>query len=314
MDYIQVVDDSFLQRLALSKGGWMECDSQDFNQVLNQAEKFKPPLMMPGGSACNTMKGLAALGVPTAITGCVGNDSVGNMVLSTIEKLGITPLFKRCHRSTSQVASLVTPDGERTFCVFVETEKEISSKDLKPSFFQGVDIVHVEGYRLPNDIYVETAMKMAKDAGALVTFDLCNPVYAEKYRERIYGLLNEYVDILFLDRDEAYALTHFEPERACDFLKNYCNLAIVKVGSEGCWIGENGAVTHYPTTPKQMTDSTGAGDLFAAGFLYGILNHEPLANCVQYAHLLGGTVIENFGAEIPNEMWADLRQKICSTK
>lgn len=312
MDYIQPVDESFLQRLAISKGGWKDCDGHTFNQMLALAEKFKPPVLVSGGSACNTMKGLAALGVSTSITGNIGRDQAGERVLEIVQKSGVHPLCTRSNMATCQVASLVTADGERAFCVYNEAEKEISAVHLKKSFFENVDLVHVEGYRLMNDTYVESAMKMAKEAGALISFDLCNPVYCEKFRERIYGVLNEYVDVVFLDRAEAFALTHLDPEKACHFLKNYCNLTVIKVGADGCWVGCNGNVTLYPAIPTQMVDATGAGDLFASGFLYGMLKKVPLSTCAQYGHILASSVIQHYGAEIPTDQWPSIREKIAA--
>ncbi len=316
MDYIQSVDETCLRRLAVSKGGWKECDLHTFTQALATDTTYKPPLMISGGPACNTMKGLAALGIQTAITGNLGLDHMGDLVLDVIKKSGITPLCTRGNTVTAQIVSLVTSDGERAFCVYNESEKKITAKDLKKSYFEGVDIVHVEGYRLMNGSYVETAMEMAKEAGALITFDLCNPTYGEKYRDRIYGILNEYVDVLFLERDEAYALTHFDPEKACDFLKNYCDLTIIKVGAEGCWIGQKGEVSHYAAIPTEVVDSTGSGDLFASGFIYGLLNKAPLLQCVQLGLLLSSAVVQQYGAEIQEDKWPSLREKVklCSSQ
>ncbi|MCH9609233.1 MAG: Ribokinase [Chlamydiales bacterium] len=310
IDYIQQVSEPFLQRLALSKGGWKESDAHAFAHLLLKAAESAPPLIFSGGSACNTMKGLAALGMNASITGNLGNDAMGDQLLMILQEANVTPLCTRGTTPTSQIACLITPDGERSFCAYIRAEKEISPHDLRKKYFEDAHLVHVEGYRLINETYIETAMKMGKERGALISFDLCNLIYGDKYRERVLGFLNEYVDIVFLDKDEAYALTHLDPENTCHFLRNYCSIVVVKVGDRGCFVGSDETVTHYPGLPSNLVDATGAGDLFNSGFLYGILNNAPIEKCAYFGNLLGSTVIKQFGAEIPEEKWPLLLEKM----
>ena len=310
IDYIQSVDDTVVQELAISKGGRKGYDSQSFSKVILQSLSNQPLNIFTGGSACNTMKGLANLGISTAITGNLGLDEHGDQILNIIENLGIKPLCTRKSPTTSQVASLVTEDGARAFCTSLDADEALEPSDLKQSFFDGVSIVHVEGYRLENKTYIETAMEMAKRAGALITFDLCNATYSAKFRERIYGLLNKYVDVLFLDEQEAYALTHLDPKPAAEFLKNYCNIIVVKSGEKGCWVSDHGTVTHYPALRSHIKDATGSGALFSSGFIYGLLKNAPLCECAYYGHLLGSEVIKHYGAEIPTEKWCSLHEKM----
>lgn len=310
VDYIQLVDDSLLEQLAISKGGWKNYDSHSFEKVKELTENYPSAKITSGGSACNTMKGLANLGISTAITGNLGCDKPGDLILNVVEKLGITSLCTQKSATTSQIASLVTTDGKRAFCIFNDAEKSINGSDLKSKFFDNVSIVHVDGHRITNHIYIETAMEMAHKAGALITFDSNNASNNAKFRERIYGILNNYVDVLFLNEKEAYALTHLNPEKACHFLNNYCDLAVIKVREEGCWIGNKGVVSHHPAIATHLIDPTGAGDLFASGFIYGLLKKAPISECARYGNLLGSAVLQHYGAEIPEEKWPSLCEKI----
>lgn len=310
MDRIQPVDETFLNQIALKRGGWKQCDCQSFETIAQLASQKQTPTFITGGSTCNTMKGLAYLGISSAITGLVGNDEVAQALLKDLQDIGVKAMCGTCERPSTQIACLVTPDGERTFCALNETEQQIKPSDLSPSIFSGAKIAHVEGYRLINGYYIEKAMALAKQAGALVSFDLCNPDFGEIYRERVLALIGNYVDILFLDRDEAKALTKLPPEKAALFLKNYCDIVVVKLDEQGCLVVNHEESYHCSALATRVTDLTGAGDLYASGFLYAYLKGAPLRKCAKIGNLLGSMVIQHQGAQIPEPLWPDIHKRI----
>ncbi len=307
VDIVQPVEEELLHQLHLRKNGWHDYDASRFATILAAARPFCPPIVVPAsGSICNTMKGLSALGISTAVTGRVGNDQMGERITESIRSFGITPLFTRTDTPSVQIACLVTPNGERTFCACSAAEKELSANDLFYPQFQSTSLVHIEGFTLPYGSYVENAMIFAKRAGALVSFDV-GP-YGVKFRERLFALLTQYVDIAFLDEDEAYQLTLLPPERACDFLRNFCKIVVIKVGGEGCWVGSKEGIFHQPAIPAKVVDTTGAGDLFAAAFLYGVLKEASLQDCARFGNFAGNAAVQQYGGELPQAKWGPLKK------
>jgi sugar/nucleoside kinase (ribokinase family) len=264
LDYIIHVEEHELASYGLKKGGWHKIDAAALASIVHGG---KPPLVFSGSCVANTIKGMSALGISCALTGNVGVDPMGEKIRAIFRDACVTTFFTETETTSSQVACLITPDGDRSFCSFVRAEHEITEKDLKPGYFEGVELVHLSGYRLPNGNYTEKRLAMAKEAGAIVSFDLGNSRLVEEYRERLWTTIPAYVDILFANEQEAYALVQLPPKKAAAFLKNFCKIAVVKIESQGCWVCSKEGLFHSPGIPTQTVDTTGAGDLFAAGFL-----------------------------------------------
>jgi len=305
-DYIQPVDDAFLNALQLPKKGWRDMNWHSFCEVLALARLQENPTVLTGGCVANTVKGLAALGVCCALTGNVGLDRCGDEILEALQKSGIETLATRSETPTAHIIVLVTPDGERSFCSFVQSERETVESDLLPEYFEKRDLVHIEGYLIENQCVVEKAAELAKSHGAKVSYDIGNQQFGDKYRERLWAFLAEFVDILFLDIDEAYALTHMAPAQASQFLSHFCDIVVVKVGAEGCYVSSKGQHFHQAAIPTTVVDGTGAGDLFASGFLYGYLEGATLEQCALYANLMGSAAVERYGAEIPQSRLSEI--------
>ncbi len=305
-DYIQPVDDAFLESLYLPKKGWRDMDWHSFCEVIERARLQSTPTILTGGSVANTLKGLSALGAACALTGHAGLDKRGDQIIETLQKSGIEIYATRSETPTAHIVSLVTPDGERSFCAFIQSAKETNEADLLPHYFEDRDLVHIEGYLLPNHCLVEQAAQLAKSRGITVSYDIGNSLLGERYRERLWAFFSEYVDILFVDIDEAFALTHLPPREACQFLSHFCHIAVVKVSDEGCYVSSGKQHIHQPAIPTTVVDSTGAGDLFAAGFLFGYLEDASLEQCALYGNLMGSAAVERYGSEIPANRFKEI--------
>lgn len=265
------------------------------------------PIICAGGSAANAIKGLAKLGAKTKFISKAGNDEWAKTVVVSFDKVGVEYTLHKGLDVTMHVGAFVTPDGQRTFLIVRDTDNCFNEKDLVISDFQDVGIVHIEGYVLRNAQLVETAITMAKKSGALVSFDLGNFNIVKAYRQRILDLLaNRSIDIVIANVDEAYTLLELPPQESCRKLQEMAPIAIVLAGRDGCWIGKEGSVQHIPPRQTKVVDTTGAGDLFTAGFLWGFLNHWPIEKAAKLGNHLGSLVIENYGAEITEERWAHL--------
>lgn len=308
MDLLLTVDDAFLESIGSEKGGSTHDDWETLSAILVKAKQT--PRCATGGSASNTIKGLSSLGHRTALVGMLGKDEMAHRYLESISPLGIVSKMFRTDTPSQHVVALITPDHQRTFRVFTGASDEFKSEFLTPDLFEGVKLVHIEGYALYNDDVVETAMKMAKEAGALVSFDMGNYRVVRQFKTRILEFLPKYVDIVFANEDETMELTGCDPKAGCLFLRNCCPTAVVLLGAGGCWAANSNEMIHGDSYPVNVVDTTGAGDLFASGFLHGYLSHLTLKESAICGNLAGGTVVELIGAEIPQHKWPSLKAKM----
>jgi sugar/nucleoside kinase (ribokinase family) len=305
IDYIIPVQEEDLIHLNLKKGGQLEIEKQALVELI---DLFQEKMVFTGNCTANTIKGLASLGIPCALTGHIGNDPLGDRIKKDFTQLKVATLFSEAS-ATAQIACLITPDGERSFYAFIQPEREISESALKKEYFEGVELVHMEGFRLYNETYMEKSMQLAQEAGAKISLDLANAALVETFRERILALLTD-TDIVFANEDEAYALTHLPPKQAAIFLKNFCSIAVVKVGNQGCWVAFDRTLFHAPAVATTVVDTTGAGDLFASAFLYGYLHNYSPRTCARFGNLAGGAAVELYGAELPLTKWKEIRLAI----
>lgn len=307
VDHIVLVDEAFIQSIDGEKGGMELVDRKTFQKLLKAAEK--QPVMIAGGSGTNTIKGLANFGHSCSMTGMLGSDEPSKLVLDSITKLGITPLYLRSDTPTGASLCMITPDNQRTLRTFPGAVSEMTGKDLNPEWFQGKALVHLEGYTLLNEGLAETAMQLAKEAGAEVSFDLASFEIATRYKEKIVHHLVRHVDILFANADETKTFTGRSPEKGCDILKDMAGTVVVFLGDQGGWVARGDEKVRYPAFKASPLDTTGAGDLFASGFLHGILSGYPLEHCAALGAQTGSAVVEVYGAEIPPELWAQIKSR-----
>jgi sugar/nucleoside kinase (ribokinase family) len=308
IDYVVMTTDDFLAQLPGEKGGMVPIDYETLLSILKNCKS--PPLAIAGGSGANTIKGLAHFGHHCGLIGKIGNDTAGEKFLESMRALKIKPYLCKATTPTAQVACLITPDGERTMRTFLGATQEMTAQDLDPKVFQGVKLVHIEGYSLLNGDLTETAMQYAKDSGAKVSYDLGSFEVVKGHRERILGLLSKYVDIIFGNKDEIQALFQLNPEKGCTALSQLCETAIVLLGKEGCIVGTKSGQVHCPAFVVDAVDTTGAGDLFASGFLHGYLHGVSPEECARYGALTAATVIQAHGVDIPVETWQEIKAKM----
>jgi sugar/nucleoside kinase (ribokinase family) len=310
IDHVIIIDNGYLQAIQAEKGSMEAIEYRKFRHIIQHAKSEVK--VRAGGSCSNTIKGLSRLGHMCALMGKIGEDDVGEVFLNSLQYAQVKSLLLRSSTPTGQLACLVSPDGERTFRDFLGASKEFIGDELSEDIFAGVKLVHIEGYTLLNPGLTLRAMELAKQAGAIVSFDLSNFEVVKKYREQIVHLLSQYVDIVFANAAETHALTQRDPERGCAILKDLCGLCVVLMGPDGCWIGSGYEMMRCYAYPQEPVDTTGAGDLFTAGFLHGFLAGKSLPMCAHYGALTSAAVVKIYGADIPDEIWDELRSEILS--
>lgn len=309
LDQVLQVSESYLATISGKKGGMEPIDFEGLQQLI--LKSGSQPVSVPGGSTRNTLHGLARFGEKCALLGMVGKDAQGQKYRSLLKEQGILPLLIESETPTATVLSLVTPDGERTMRTFQGASIEIRGHHINPAVFKPPKLVHLEGYTLFNDTYTEACMRLAKEEKAKISFDLASFEIVNAYRDTILNLLEKYVDVIFANEEEAFALTgEKKEEAACDFLAEICDVGVVLMGPQGCWVKNKEQKLHCPAYPVQPLDTTGAGDLFASGFLHGYMRDYPMEICAHYGAIAGRAVVQVMGPVIPHEGWEAVYQQL----
>ncbi len=310
VDLLVNVTDAYIDSIEGDKGGMELVDHDNLDVILNNsgadAEK------VPGGSAGNTIFGLAKLNVKTAFLGKVGKDPDGEFYTRRLAELGGDTACFRYNDSvyTGRCLSLITPDSERTMRTDLGAAATIGPDDVTPELFEGVTHVHLEGYAIFAEDYFMKVLKTAKAAGCTVSFDLASFEVVKIKMDILPDVLKNYVDIVFANEDEANVFCgDLSPEDQALKLNEYCDIAAVKLGKDGCCIAKDGKVERITTTPVKAVDTTGAGDLWQAGFIYGVLDGRSMESCAKCGNVLGAEVVQVIGAEIPASRWDDIKAK-----
>ncbi len=302
-------NENILNEFSLPKGSMQLVDLQ-FIKKLEGSTKLLQKQQTSGGSAANTIHGLANLGINTGFIGKVGKDELGKFFKSDMIHRGIQPLLFESDSPTGRAMALVSPDSERTFATFLGAAVEISAGDLSKNLFSGYNYFHVEGYLVQDHNLIETSLKLAKEAGLIVSLDLASYNVVEANLEFLNRIVKDYVDIVFANEEEAKAFTGKSPEQDLDELSKITDIAVVKIGSKGSLIRKGEKIVKTGVITAQSLDTTGAGDLYASGFLYGLIHDLSIDKCGQVGALLAGKVIEIIGAKIPEKTWKDIRKQI----
>lgn len=306
---IRIENEEILEEFGLLKGGMRLVDA-DFIARLMGKVKHLPIEKAPGGSAANTMNGLANLGIETGFVGKVADDDFGIFMKEDMLKSRISPVLHRGVAPTGIAIALVTPDSERTFAVNLGCAIELSANDISEALFDGYDFFHIEGYLIQNMELLTKAIVLAKQSGAMVSLDLASFDVVQENLDFLTQIIKNHVDIVFANEDEARAFTGLEPEQALNEISKITKYGIVKIGEKGSLIQHGDEIHKIGVIKANSVDTTGAGDLYAAGFLYGMANKLPLESCGKIGALLAGNVIEVTGAKMNTQRWDTIRQQV----
>lgn len=305
-----IPDDSCLGQFGLPKGSMTMVDAQRSDEIKQAINGLKRTLAS-GGSAGNTMYGLGIMGVHSSFIGKVGRDEMGNFYEKDMVDAGLAPVLMRSAQSpTGTAVALVTPDSERTFATHLGAATELTPEELNGNYFKGFHILYLEGYLIFNLPLVEQACRIAKENKMCVALDLASFNVVNEMLPAFKKIVSEYVDIVFANEEEARAFTGFGPVDALHEISKKCSIAVVKTGADGSWIKRGDEVIKVDALTVRAVDTTGAGDLYAAGFLYGFSNGFSLDKCGLFGSILAGKVIEVIGARMPEEKWAEARKLV----
>jgi sugar/nucleoside kinase (ribokinase family) len=297
--------DDTLMAFSLPKGS-MQLVDQEFSDLLNQHTSLLKKEIASGGSAANTIHGLAKLGIETAFIGKVGKDLFGRLFREDMLVNKIKPLLFESETPTGKAIALISSDSERTFATCLGAAVELTPEDLVPELFDGYDFLHIEGYLVQNRGLIEKGMKLAREKGLRISLDLASYNVVEANIEFLREITQTYVDIVFANEEEAKSFTGKEPEDALQELAEMTDIAVVKTGHNGSLVQQGGQSYRVRPISAKSIDTTGAGDLYAAGFIYGIIHGLPLDKCGNAGSVLAGKTIEVIGPKMTTEKWKDV--------
>lgn len=310
-DVLATLDnDHTLQEMGLPKGSMQLIDETKLQQINEKFATIKTHITT-GGSAGNTIIALASLGAETGFIGKTGNDDFGTFFRETYEKKGVDCKLLTCDLPSGVASTFISPDGERTFGTYLGAASTLKAEDLSLEMFKGYTYLYIEGYLVQDHAMILHAIELAKEAGLQICIDLASYNIIEEDHDFFVMLINKYVDIVFANEEEAKAFTGKEPEEALNDIAQMCSIAIVKCGSKGSML-KKGTEKIYAKalTVQKVIDTTGAGDYFAAGFLYGLTCGYSMDKCAKIGSLLAGYIVQTIGAGIPKEKWDEIKLNI----
>ena len=282
-------DDTLLDEMGLPKGSMQLIDDIKLQQINEKFANMKTHLAT-GGSAGNTILGLSCLGAATGFIGKVGNDDYGKFFRENLQKNNIEDKILLSDLPSGVASTFISPGGERTFGTYLGAASTLRAEDLSLDMFKGYAYLYIEGYLVQDHDMILRAIKLAKEAGLLIS---------------------KYVDIVFANEEEAKAFTGEEPEQALETIGKQCSIAIVKIGCRGSLIRKGTEEVRVSAIPvAKVIDTTGAGDYFAAGFLYGLTCGYSLEKCAKIGSILSGNVIQVIGTTISKGRWDEIKLNI----
>lgn len=310
MDILAHVSDDFLRdHVAGDKGGMVLVDDED---IVNLVGKLGTALATaPGGSAANTTLGATKLGLTTTYLGKIGADKTAEDYRANfVSTGGDGSRFKHAMLPNGRCLSLVTPDGQRTMRTHLGAAMTFSPDEVTPADFANARHAHIEGYLMFNPDLAQKVMDSARAAGCTLSLDLASFEVVKIARDWIFGQLKLGIEVVFANEDEIREL--FQKEVGFDDfakeLATFGGIGAVKMGKDGAWVARGSELHRIePVKAANLVDTTGAGDSWAAGFLYGHLRGKSLAASGTLGSHLGSETVQHLGASIPDMHWPRLK-------
>ncbi|XP_065848147.1 uncharacterized protein [Euphorbia lathyris] len=320
IDHMARVDWSLLDQIPGDRGGSIPVAIEELEHILREVKTHmlasldgtSPIKTIAGGSVTNTIRGLSSsFGVSCGIIGAFGEDDQGRLFVSNMNFSGINiSRLRKKKGSTGQCVCLVDESGNRTMRPCLSNAVKVQADELTNEDFKGSKWL-VMRYGIFNIEVIRAAIRIAKQEGLYVSLDLASFEMVRNFKLPLLELLESGdIDLCFANEDEAMELLRDEqnvdPDAAVEFLGKYCKWAVVTLGSNGCIAKHGKEIVHVAAIGEaQATDATGAGDLFASGFLYGLVKGLSLEECCKVGACSGGSVVRSLGGEVTpdNRQW-----------
>ena len=306
---LRLDSDATLSEMGVKKGAMDLIDESKMKEI-QKAQSGLQCSEVPGGSVCNTMRAMARLGADVGYIGKIGDDSEGKTYEEETRKSGVTPFFVHTDGISGCSTVLISPDGERTMATFLGPAATLSDDEVSDDILRGYDCLYMEGYLISNEKLFLPVLKRAKSLGLKVALDLSNFNIVNGFKDLLKEVIPVYVDILFSNESEAEAYTGLPAREAIDVISKDVEISVVTIGKDGVLAKNKDLMIHDTALDSKVIDTTGAGDNFAAGFLFGYSRGATLEQSARIGSILSGNVIEAVGAQIPDERWLQIKLKV----
>lgn len=314
VDVISHADDAFISENGLAKGAMTLIDADQAEALY---AKMGPGVEISGGSAANTIAGIAGLGGRAAYIGKVADDQLGAVFRHDIRAAGVAydsaPIADGA--PTARCLILVTPDAQRTMNTFLGASTELGPDDIDPALVARAQITYLEGYLWDKPAAKEAFVKAARlagEAGRKVSLTLSDTFCVDRHRDSFLELIDGHIDILFGNEAELLALYQTDNfNAALEAVRGHCDIAVLTRSEKGSVVLEGPNVYEVPADPvAKVVDTTGAGDLFAAGFLFGVTQGRHLAECARIGSIAAAEIISHTGARAEADLQALVASKL----
>jgi sugar/nucleoside kinase (ribokinase family) len=306
---VPLESEALLKKHAFAKGSQEHVDKEKFDAVYSELA-LDDATQVAGGSAANVLHSLANLGHKATFVGVIGNDDWGEMFEKDMQAAGVHFDPIRKEGDTGKVLHLVTPDQKKTVIGYTGVNDQLGEEDLQDHYFSSYTHLVLDGYLTPKEDFLQSLLEREDLQYARVVFDMSSSHIAEGHREFLKRMIKNHVDVLFANDLEAFSYTGNEPERGIRSMAKDCDLVVVKKGSSGSMIQRGAEFYNMSAAPARVSDTIGAGDMYAAGFLYGLLKNYHLTHCGKIASFLASKVLEVEGARISSQRWHNLSKMI----
>lgn len=304
VDVVGKVSKNFLAENGLAKGSMSLVDASQSQSLYLQLEN---PIQTSGGSAANTVAGMSVLGCRTAFIGRVKNDSLGEVFANDLQEIGVDFISKPCDQSgeesTAKCIIAVTDDAQRTMATYLGVSPNLTEDYADEEVISKAQILYLEGYLWDSEQTKNTIKKsieIAKNNGVKVAFTLSDPFCVDRHRFEFLELITNDIDILFANESEIKSLFETQNlDNAIDQISKLVAIAAITKGAEGSVLAANGEQIAIEAVKNiEVVDTTGAGDLYAAGFLSQLCEGSSLKECGENGSQMAANIIEIYGARL----------------
>ena len=313
LDFIIEVDDDMLDEMDLNKGEMHLIEEEKSKEILKKLENYGIKIA-PGGSSANTLAGVNVLGGNAVFLGKIGKDKYGDIYEQKTADAGVNSRLSRHDAAiTGHAITFITPDAERTFATHLGASVHFRKEDIFEEEVKASKILHIEGYQLEDPETRKAssyAMEIAKENNVKVSIDLSDPGIIERNLEDLKKLVKEYADIIFVNEKEADAFTGKKEEEALHEIYEMCEIAIVKLGGKGSLIKAGDMIYRIPSYKTNVVNTNGAGDMYAAGILYGIANGIEMEKAGKMASYAASKVVSSVKARLEKMDLDNVEKKI----
>jgi len=310
IDILVRVSDEDIRTLGLAKGSMHLTDGEERGRPVDFI-RSRNAVYRCGGSAPNTIITLAALGVPSGLSGNLGNDDFGRRYARHLVEDGVVSCLSSVEGNTGSSIILITPDAQRTMNTSLGVNRDYTVENIDPEAIERADYFFFTGYMWDTPGQKEAlraAVSVAEGSGTKIVFDAADTFAVQRAGGEFIPLIRDHVDIVLANAEEGNILTGGAgPETALSRLAGLCDIVVIKDGRKGSLIRQGKHIYRIPAYPADTVDTTGAGDIYAAGLLYGLCKKWNLETCGRFASFLAARIVEVTGARFPPEVITDIR-------